>query len=560
MEVEKPSSRIWPRLPPELAEHVVKFLPSHEIACTVRLVNKAAAAQFRGTQHVIVRLSKPVPFHALAWYLNRPGAMHRLTFSEKRRLLCLIACSGDPRNLALAASYTQCVVGAEVLESAAAAGQLAVCHSLRSAGCPWGSALASAAEAGQLEACRWLLANGCPWSKAAVHAAARKGHRAIAAWLQQQRPEGSRPTTLEATVAAMLHGCSLQVFLEERAVREGRVAAALSDASVARLVLGAAAGSPTADWRAKIAWLEGLGVPKSSDACREAAACPDALDRLHWLRQRRYAAAADAAAVAAKLGRTDVLEYLLGEGVVPDVWAARWAAEGGHVAVLTLLQSCGCPVRDSMVLYAAARTGQMAALQWLLPGDESGSAYLFYCAAQSGSVELLAWLRDRGCPRDATAFQGAAQAGCEEALEWLVEQGCPMQVDGTAYLAAARNVDMATLRYLRRLGCPWGPPGWLFTSCVQERCCLHVLFWLLLEGCPVDWEAAVAAARRLVQAGGGEVHAWLVEQQRQQRLRRQQQRRRVVGQVGLLAVGAVYAGLAVCTMWKARQGCEGLRV
>ena len=97
----------------------------------------------------------------------------------------------------------------------------------------------------------------------------------------------------------------------------------------------------------------------------------------------------------------------------------------------------------------------------------------------------------------------------------------PPQDNGQPYSAAAKNNDLATLRCLRRLGCPWGPHLEAVTRWVWMKCEFPVLRWLVEAGCPVNWDLAVQAA---VKAAGqrtgvdrGEVLAWLAAE-RQQRL------------------------------------------
>ena len=69
------------------------------------------------------------------------------------------------------------------------------------------------------------------------------------------------------------------------------------------------------------------------------------------------------------------------------------------------------------------------------------------------------------------------------------------QDNGQLYTVAAFNCDLAMLRALRRLGCPWGSRGEVFTRVAGQICSpVAVLSWLLEAGCPVDWDAAEAEA------------------------------------------------------------------
>ncbi|GFR45491.1 hypothetical protein Agub_g6835, partial [Astrephomene gubernaculifera] len=244
-------------------------------------------------------------------------------------------------------------------------------------------------------------------------------------------------------------------------------------------VLAAAAGSPTPDWQAKVEWLEAQGVPRAAPAYHRAVACPDALDRMRWLRDRGYPLHKKVVLWAARAGSRDALAFLLSEGMAPEEYSIRGVAGGGHLAALQLLRDHGCPM-DEATVASAARAGHLHVVVWLVEalGDELLQEKSVCTAAmESGNLELLRWLRERGWPWGTDAFTQAAAAGCEEVLEWLVEQGCPMEENGWPYEVAASNGDMATLRCLRRLGCPWGPHGWLFAKCVARCCRLPVLSW-----------------------------------------------------------------------------------
>ncbi|GIL54356.1 hypothetical protein Vafri_9927 [Volvox africanus] len=163
---------------------------------------------------------------------------------------------------------------------------------------------------------------------------------------------------------------------------------------------------------------------------------------------------------------------------------------------MTRLQS-PCPARGT-----DTQVNRLELLIWLY---DQGLAELhsgvFKLAAQNGDLRIMTWLFERGCPWDAHTFAAAAYAGGEMQLEWLAERGCPMGNDGAPYIRAAGMMNMASLRCLRRLGCPWSDSGDTFTKAAIAKSPAHVpvrmeyLQALLQLGCPVDWEALRAAVR-----------------------------------------------------------------
>ncbi|GFR45983.1 hypothetical protein Agub_g7456, partial [Astrephomene gubernaculifera] len=561
---------VWPQLPPELVVHVASFLPANEIACTIRLINKAAAAQFSSPKHKIVRFSEPIPPHAFSQLCDNPGALRTSTFKQRRQLLCLAARGGDLASLSVALTITGAgdilLAFSEALEAAASACQLEACQLLRQQGCPWGSALAAAAASNQLTACKWLLANGCPWSEEAVYAAARGGHVDIMDWLLQHRPQGFR---LLGLLGAVAEGCDLQTLLRMHSLCQQ---ADLGDFPSSR-TLSAAASSRTPDWQAKVAWVEAQGVGKDATACVKAAACPDAVQRLGWLRQRGYSAACSMLACeAARRGNIDLLEDLLllqqqdvrrwfrlhgdpeDSDDEPDPfehdatrfnlpacemsYTASVAAAEGHLRVLQWLYEHGCCRRMRArelctVLCEAARGGHLHVVAWLVEvlGEEQLAkmrppdwAAVCSQAASSGGLELLRWLQQhRGCRLgDEGCFVGAVEAGCEEVLEWLVQLGCPLPANGAVYVTAARAADLATLRCLRRLDCPWDPAGATHADCVRAGCLPAVLRWLAEEGCPVAYWGHRPAGQQ--EEEEEQEQAADAGQQQLARRRRQQQR------------------------------------
>ncbi|KXZ46013.1 hypothetical protein GPECTOR_48g445 [Gonium pectorale] len=510
------SSRVWPQLLPELAERIVGCLSCNDVAAAFRQVNKATAEAFSGPQHTIVRLSEPVPPHAFAAHWLAPGATRGLTLKRRRQLLSLAAASGVVANLEVAIQAAGCLLTHQVFEAAASAGKLEACQWLWEQGCPENEkrayeltdVLAAAAGGGHRHVCEWLLGRGVSWQSSGAAEAARGGHVGLMEWLLERRRQmGSTipEEEMHKLVCGVVHGCDLATLQRQWGnwgLLQGQTKAA---------ALRAAAGSPTPDWAAKVEWLEAQGCPRDHKPAAAAAICPnDAAARLAWLRGRGYSLDGMMICSAARMGNLAAVQYLLSElgaleGSLYSL-ATFYAAGNGHLEVLQALRlslsgqqllpshyTAACAI-------AAASSGHLHVLAWLplLEGWEwlgTNAQLLLAGGAESGSVELLAWLVDHGCGEwSCMASTSAAESGGEEALEWVVAHGCPVKDDGSPYLNACRNGDLAMVRLLRRLEVPWGPAGRVVLEAARIAL-LPLLRWLLEEGCPVgDYEAAKVKA------------------------------------------------------------------
>ncbi|KXZ45040.1 hypothetical protein GPECTOR_59g648 [Gonium pectorale] len=517
------SSRVWSQLLPELVEKIVGCLDRNEVP-SFRLVNKAAAAQFRAPHHTTYRLSKPVPPHAFAAHWLAPGATRGLTLKRRRQLLSLMAASGVVANLEVAVQAAGCLLTYDVFKSAVKAGQLDSCVWLREHGCPVirGAVcplLGSAALGGHRPVCEWLLGLGLTWFTSGVSEAARGGHMGLMEWLLQQQPELTVIMDPEdetaLLIAGVAHSCDLTT-LQRLWWRWGEL-----EELAKAMAMEAAAGSPTPDWAAKVEWLVAQGCPRESP--RQAAERPDAVARLAWLQARGIPLNFISVISAAKTGNAAAVQYLLGEaGVRLSSLDLRDmigpAATGGHLAVLQALHAAGWPENIAAdCARTAASHGHLHVLAWLVEtfGAEAVEmdTGLFNAAAASGSVPLMAWLRERGCGWGRGALTAAAESGCEEAVEWLLARGCPVEQDDvTSLMCACCNGDLAMARLLRRLGVPWGPAGHLVSGAAQNAP-LPMLRWLLEEGCPIgDYEAARRGAEQ--RASGREEALELLEAHR----------------------------------------------
>ncbi|GLC45466.1 hypothetical protein PLESTM_001738800 [Pleodorina starrii] len=533
-------SSIWL---PGIVACIAQHLPANEVASTLRLIDKTTSQQF--AHHKTLRLSLSSPIHVFRERWGRPAAFRAMSHEQRLQLLCLTAASGSVANLEVALVSAGLDLRCGLLEAAAAAGQLDMCKVLRARGCLWGESLSAAAKAGHRHVCEWMLASGCRLNWDVVSAAARGGKEDLMQWLLtelQGRLHDDFVCGLRwllGAAAGELSLAALQRLWEQ--LMSGRHGSELQQ-RLERLdqehrgdILAAAAGSTRPDWQAKVEWLEGLGYPRTAMACKSALRAGNgdaALARLQWLRGRGYPLGAEVAKAAVSLGNLAALRFLMEQAhrrwVRPTaaLFGVTAAARRGHLAVLQCLHASGFPVNTRFVAEEAARAGHLPLVEWAVEGlgvaPADGTDSLLDCAAASGNLELMTWVHVRGWASGPWAIPNGAESGCEEALEWLVERGCPFPLDGGAYLGAALNGDLAMLRCLHRLGCPWGPPGELLADCIRNVVSVALLQCLLDLGCPEpDWDAAVKLAEHRPPRGLRERHAallaWLGEEQRRRR-------------------------------------------
>ncbi|KXZ44342.1 hypothetical protein GPECTOR_69g435 [Gonium pectorale] len=436
---------------PSIIDRIARFLPRNEVACSLRVVDKATAAVLRTPEFTTVRLSEPVPHHAFAWRWVRPGTMRELTLVRRR---ALTAASGATDNLALAARAAGCPLTDEVSYAAGKAGQLGSCALLAELGCDMAEALLGAAAGGHLEELTsWAGLEHQYHPVRCAAASAEAGHTHILEPMVQRCKElrllYPRRTNAWKLLRSVAEGCdlaALQRYLVQLVAPDGVEDVDDEEWSeeenwVQMSVVAAAAGSPTPDWRAKLEWLKSQDFPRTWEVYTAAAKRPDALERFAWLAQQGYPSlpedgydddGADAPLeAAATAGNTAAVLFLAEGWPAGEDLRGAWctAADEGHLHVLQALHAAGRGIDARVAARAAARRGHLRILAWLVETPGLGLTLderLLEAAATSGSVELMAWLRERGCPWDSQTFTAAAESGCEAALEWLAERGCPM--------------------------------------------------------------------------------------------------------------------------------------
>ncbi|EFJ41898.1 hypothetical protein VOLCADRAFT_98146 [Volvox carteri f. nagariensis] len=168
-------------------------------------------------------------------------------------------------------------------------------------------------------------------------------------------------------------------------------------------------------------------------------------------------------------------------------------------------------------------------------GDGGEAAYLFLrsiCDILEGTSELEEWRRRE-------IFLVAVQVGKPAFLEWLANRGWKTEdMTPEAFVVAARQGDILSLRCLLGLGCEWDLDGNIFLRAVHDivqyddrldrkysGSSLEVLQWFASEGYPVDWwqalrraEARCAALKKKdsqdepITAAPYAIRSWIVEQ------------------------------------------------
>ena len=187
---------------------------------------------------------------------------------------------------------------------------------------------------------------------------------------------------------------------------------------------------------------------------------------LRWLRALECPRDAGTCAVAARAGRTDVLE---------------WVHTSSPISILWQEETCA----------AAARAGRIAVLEWAHSRGWRWGADACAHAAQGGHLRVLEWLHARGCPCDSLACRSAIESDHALVLEWLLRRGCPPPPH--AITIAARGGDVHLMRILRASG---------MCECHDDTCVsaarghhLHALRWARSLGCPLDVDACLLSCK-----------------------------------------------------------------
>ncbi|KAG2426199.1 hypothetical protein HXX76_013180 [Chlamydomonas incerta] len=260
----------WQRLTPDLVRKVAAGLPQNQAAAALALVNKDTAAVLRGHFHIRVsresdysktaRQSWFVPHFSARW--TQPERWDSLSHIHRLRLLCLAAASHHVPSLDAALALSGVGLSSEVLQAAAAAGDLAACKRLVEEGCDGSfQAATAAARNGHLHILQWIWADEAPclhlrhafewfgrderqaYRHAFATAACEGGQGHVLSWVEQGLLPAPPPPHGAAAAAATAGGSS-PLLVQGSGAAAGGAAGVAAESAAAAAAAAAAAQAP----------------------------------------------------------------------------------------------------------------------------------------------------------------------------------------------------------------------------------------------------------------------------------------------------------------------------
>ncbi|AGO84783.1 Ankyrin repeat domain containing protein [Pandoravirus salinus] len=253
----------------------------------------------------------------------------------------------------------------------------------------------------------WTRDNGCRLYASACAGAARRGHLALLQWLRAS-------------------GCPWHLLTYPWAVICGH-----------------------ADI---VAWLANTDCPMAPRQWWHAAILGGRRDVIAWL-DARYPWPTGSCCDAARAGHVDILQMAKSSGVDCSTFSgcSGIAAKKGNIRVLESLRDHG-GIIFSQVLDAAAWSGRLDVVQWVVAQGKGLCVTTMVYAAGGGHRHIIEWLRDQGKPWYGATTGYAAKYGHFDLLKWLYAQGCELST--TTFLEAVRGAPMPILEWLRDHQCP----------------------------------------------------------------------------------------------------------
>jgi hypothetical protein len=211
---------------------------------------------------------------------------------------------------------------------------------------------------------------------------------------------------------------------------------------------------------ATVQWLHTQGNCPLGDYISEYAAQSGSVPLLSWLQQQGVACTAQACYHAALESHFSALQYLHAQGAPWNADVAIAAASRGDCEVLSWLCARGAPWNAHAVCSAAASSGSVETVAWILQQQQQVAAVAavvavdvatMCTAAAHGHTAVCALLLRQRCPWDSCVASAAARNGHASTLRWLYEHGCPCAATELCE-AAAKGGSVEVLELIQQLG------------------------------------------------------------------------------------------------------------
>jgi hypothetical protein len=209
---------------------------------------------------------------------------------------------------------------------------------------------------------------------------------------------------------------------------------------------------------------------------------------LQWLKEKRCAFTSATFEHAAYYGHLDCVKYLRASGCSWSSYTCVAAAEHGDLAIVQWLRENGCQWSDASTACSAAGSGSTELMLYLLQQGIQCDADVMCCAAQKGHIAVCQLLREHQCPWDESCSESAAEGGHTDTLNWLMQNGCPWSVQEVCACAAqSGSVDTMT-SVLQLQGVSTAAQLTHMLNAAGARDELIAVQWLRVQQC-AEWPA-----------------------------------------------------------------------
>jgi len=208
------------------------------------------------------------------------------------------------------------------------------------------------------------------------------------------------------------------------------------------------------------------GVQNEKFACELATENED-INIIKWLRKENYKWHYKTANRAAKLGKIEMLTWMIDNGcdIDPTIYACvreddpntleflyekkiMWNADTcAHAAankkyvILKWMLSNGCPM-DARTCLRIADNGDLEMLKYVKAHNCPWHVQTCECAAMHGHLHIIKWARENGCPWGPFTCENAARNGHHKTIKWAINNGCECPENICQFAASGNNLEL----------------------------------------------------------------------------------------------------------------------